>query len=177
MTDVTKVTPGTITTDITKVIPGQNTMDIMKVRWTRSYQEKITGLIKHDKTRRISWRSYGKGHIVSGRGCVISGRSDGKGHIRKNMTDIRKVTSGPNTNDIRKGTWKRSDQRENTTGVTKVTYTNVTSGAGEGGKGDWCHKDYIRREEDWRHKGHIESHMRNNSDWYCEGPIRTKHNW
>lgn len=54
MTDVTKVTPGTITTDITKVIPGQNTMDIMKVRWTRSYQEKITGLIKHDKTRRIS---------------------------------------------------------------------------------------------------------------------------
>lgn len=67
---------------------------------------------------------------------MISGRSDGKGHIRKNMTDIRKVTSGQNTNDIRKGTWKRSDQRENTTGVMKVTYTNVTSGAGEGGKGD-----------------------------------------
>lgn len=54
----------------------------------------------------------------------------------KNMTDIRKVTSGQNTNDIRKGTWKRSDQRENTIGVKKVTYTNVTSGAGEGGKGD-----------------------------------------
>ena len=41
MTDVTKVTPGTITTDITKVIPGQNTMDITKVRWTNitSYEQ------------------------------------------------------------------------------------------------------------------------------------------
>ena len=85
MTDVTKVTPRTITTDITKVIPGQNVTDITKVIWKRSHR---------------------------GRGCLISGRSDGKGHIRKNMADIRKVTSGQNTTDIRKVTRKRSDQGE-----------------------------------------------------------------
>ena len=99
-------------TDIMMVISGQNSTDIMEVTWKMSHQERKK---KTDITK-VTWKR--------------SPLEEGK------MTDIMKVTSGQNTNDIRKGTWKRSDQRENTTGVMKVTYTNVTSGAGEGGKGD-----------------------------------------